>query len=287
LRALRRAASVTDMNDAVMTVALVTEVFPDVDRDGRLAEVLTRARETGADLAVLPELPLDRWAPAGRTPSDDDAEPPDGPRARRLAEAARNAGLAVFGGAIVRDPESGRRTNTALLYGPDGRLLLSYRKAHLPHEPGFWEADHYQPGDDLPHPARELPLATAVQICSDINRPAGALLASALGAEVVLHPRATPTLSFPRWELVLRAVAVTGATWVVSVNRPRPEGDAPIGGPSIVVAPNGDVVLRSVEPVATFELSRSAVVEARCTYPGDLPVRAASYARGWSEVAGP
>lgn len=273
------------MNDAVMTVALVTEVFPDVDRDGRLADTLAHAHEAGAGLAVLPELPLDRWAPARRAPSDDDAEPPDGPRARRLAEAARIAGMAVFGGAIVRNPETGRRTNTALLYGPDGGLLLAYRKAHLPHEPGFWEADHYEPGNDLPHPTRELPLATAVQICSDVNRPAGALLAAALGAEVVLHPRATPTLSFPRWELVLRAAAVTGATWMVSVNRPRPEGDAAIGGPSIVVAPNGDVVLRSVDPVATFELTRSAVARARSTYPGDLPVRGALYARGWAEVA--
>lgn len=273
------------MHDAVMTVALVTEVFPDVDRDRRLADRLGEARRRGAELAVLPELPLDRWAPAGRTPSDDDAEPPDGPRARRLSAAAREAGLAVFGGAIVRASD-GRRHNTALLFGRDGRLLLTYRKAHLPHEPGFWEADHYRPADDLPRPTHELPLATAVQICSDINRPAGALLASAFGAEVVLHPRATPTLSFPRWELVLRAAAVTGATWVVSVNRPRPEGDAPIGGPSIVVAPDGDVVLRTIDQVATCELTRGAVTEARATYPGELAVRADLYARGWAEAAG-
>lgn len=272
------------MPDATLTVALITEVFPDVDRARHLAGILNQARAKGAELALLPELPLDHWAPADRMPSDRDAEPPDGPRARCLAAAAQAAGIAVAGGAIVREPASDRRHNTALIHNAAGSLLLAYRKNHLPFEPGYWEAAHYEVADDLPHPTTALPLAAAVQICSDANRPAGALLASALGAEVVLHPRATPTATYPRWELVLRALAVTGSTWLVSVNRPRPEGDADIGGPSLVIAPTGEVVLRTTEPIATFALTRTAVAAARATYPGDLALRAELYRRGWAAV---
>lgn len=273
------------MADQTLTVAVITEVFPDVDREGRLAGVLREARRRGAELAVLPELPLDRWAPADPEPSDADAEPPDGPRARCLATASRGAGIAVAGGAIVLDPVSGRRHNSALLYDAAGREVLRYRKNHLPYEPGYWEAAHYEVGDHLPRPTTALPLATAVQICSDANRPAGALLAAALGAELVLHPRATPTATYPRWELVLRALAVTGATWLVSVNRPRPEGDADIGGPSLVVGPDGRIVLQTTEPLAIARLDRAAVAAARAVYPGDLAVRAQLYARGWRTVA--
>ena len=45
-------------------VALVTEVFFD-DPDGEaLRGALAEAKSRGADVAVLPELPLNGWAPA-------------------------------------------------------------------------------------------------------------------------------------------------------------------------------------------------------------------------------
>ena len=109
------------MNSRLLTVALITDVFPEPEENDRLLARLRDARARGAQLAVLPELPLNRWAPATRTPSDADAEPPAGPRASALAAAARTVGLAVLGGAIVRDPSSGRRHNTALLLDPPAR----------------------------------------------------------------------------------------------------------------------------------------------------------------------
>src|SRR5207247_8577194 len=134
-----------------LTVALISDVF--VDNDGaaaRLGESLIHARSRGAELAVLPELPLNRWSPATETPHEGDAEAPGGPRHQALSDAARAAGLGVVGGAIVRDPQSGRRHNAALVFDGTGTLVASYRKVHLPDEKGFWETRHYDPGDDLP-----------------------------------------------------------------------------------------------------------------------------------------
>lgn len=272
------------MNDLI--VALITDLFPEEDAGERLCRALARAKEAGAGLALLPELPLNAWAPAARSARDEDAEPPNGPRHRAQAEAARRAGIGVAGGAIVRDPGSGRRFNTALVFDAAGRLAASYRKLHLPHEEGFWETSHYEPGDDLPSVIRQFGLPLGVQICSDINRPQLALALAATGAEAILLPRATPLESYERWKLVMRAVAVTGALFVLSTNRPGPERGVPIGGPSLAVAPDGAVLLETTEPLGVVRMDRGAVRTARKEYPGYLTIRTDLYSRAWTAARG-
>jgi N-carbamoylputrescine amidase len=268
----------------ILTIALVTEVFHGEGRDERLRALLVEARSFGAELAVLPELPLDPWFPCSRETRDTDAEPPEGPRHRALAAAAAAAGVAMLGSAVVRDPATGRRHHTALLFSRDGRLLGSHRKAHVPHEEGYWEADHYEPGDEPPAVIAGLDMPVGIQLCSDVQRPAGTNTLAALGAEAVLCPRCTPEVSYPRWRLVLQANAVTSAAYVISVNRPRPEGGVPIGGPSLAIAPDGAVLVETTDPLAVVSLDRSVVRRAHLDYPGYLPVRAALYATGWRRV---
>lgn len=269
------------MPSDLFTVALVTDAFPTDDAIPRLLDRLRAARELGAQLAVLPELPLNPWVPLTRHPSHADAEHPGGPRHRALADAARATGLPVLGGAIVRDPATGRRHNTALLLGADGDPLLRYRKIHLPDEEGYWEAHHYEPGDRLHAPARLAGWGLGVQICSDVNRPQGCNALAALGAEVVLAPRATPPETYSRWRLVLRANAVTSCAFVVSVNRPPAGSGGVIGGPSLAIGPSGDVLLETTDPVAAVTLERAALDTGRAAYPGYLDVRADVYENAW------
>ena len=264
-----------------LTVALLTEIFHDDPGGDRLGRRLGEARTLGAELAVLPELPLNVWCPAGRTPADQDAEPPDGPRQAAQATAAAEAGLFLLGGAIVRCPDSGRRHNTAILFDPRGTRVGAYRKLHLPEEEGFWETSHYEPGDDPPAVMDVGEVPVGVQICSDLTRPEGTHLLGALGAEIILAPRATPLETYRRWRVVLRANAVTSCTFVVSVNRPGPEAGVPIGGPSVAIAPTAEVLLETEERLAIVTLDRAAVRDARSEYPGYLPIRSDLYARGW------
>ena len=49
-------------------------------------------------MAVLPELPLNRWAPATPEPLDQDAEEPQGARYQAMAGASSTAGIALLGG---------------------------------------------------------------------------------------------------------------------------------------------------------------------------------------------
>lgn len=268
-----------------LTVALVTEVFHD-DADGAaLRDHLARARDQGAELAVLPELPLNPWSPASKESRDEDAEDVDGPRQRSMAATAAECGIAVVGGAIVRDPETGVRHNTALLYDDTGARLASYRKLHLPEEEGYWETSHYEPGATPPSVIEGLGLPIGLQICSDVNRPTGFQLLAAQGAELVCAPRATPPETYDRWRMILRANAAMSGAYVVSTNRPRPEQGAPIGGPSIAIDPGGRVLLESTDPVAVVTLDRAVVAAARAEYPGYLTRFPDLYAAGWRRLA--
>ncbi len=273
------------MDDRVR-VALITEVFHEDPDASRLTGLLGEARALDATLAILPELPLNPWSPATRESKDEDAEAPDGARQRALAESAAEAGISLLGGVIVKDPDTGLRHNTAVLYDARGQESGRYRKVHLPEEEGYWETSHYVPGGEPPQVMTGPGITVGVQICSDINRPQGAQLLRSQGAEVILVPRATPSATYRRWRLVLRANAVMADAYLLSVNRPRPEFDVDIGGPSLAVAPDGDVLYEGTDPVAVVELESRRAVAAVAEYPGYLTRPADLYARGWSSVIG-
>jgi N-carbamoylputrescine amidase len=268
----------------MLRLAMLTEVFFGEGGLDRLRELLRRARADGATMAVLPELPLNRWCPAFRDARAEDMEPQGGPRERLMAAAAKDCGIALVGGAIVADAD-GRRFNTAFLYDANGDTRTSYRKLHVPQEPGYWERSHYEPGDALPEIVDGLGIPLALQICSDVNRPTVSHGLGAAGAGLILVPRATPRETYERWRTVLRANALTSGTYVVSVNRPRPEFDVDIGGPSLAIGPDGGVLVETEDPLATVDLDPAVVERERREYPGYLDVRGDLYVSAWRRVA--
>ena len=270
---------------STLRVALISEVFWQPDGPARLSNVLRDAAEQGADLAVLPELPLNPWRPATRVPVDDDGEEEGGRRTQAMAEAARASGVGLVGGIIARSPATGRRTSRALLFDGTGRIIARYEKLHLPEEAGFWETSHYEPGTTPPRAIEHFGLSVGLQICSDINRPQGSHLLGAQGAEAILAPRATEQRTYERWRVVFKANALTSCAYILSVNRPAPEEGVLIGGPSIAVDPHGEVIAETTDRLAVVSVERDALRQARLAYPGYLPVRSALYARAWGELA--
>jgi predicted amidohydrolase len=155
---------------------------------------------------------------------------------------------------------------------------------HLPEEEGFWETRHYEPGETLPPVVDAFGMPLGIQVCSDVNRPEGSHILAALGAEVIVCPRATEASTFDRWRTVLIANAITSCAFVVSVTRPRAEYGVSLGGPSFGVAPTGAILAESLEPLTIVRLERALVRDARHRYPGYLPTRANLYAEGWGSV---
>jgi predicted amidohydrolase len=270
--------------DGKLTIALISEVYWQADGAQRLKQRLAEASERGADVAVLPEIPLNPWRPATKDAVDDDAEPMDGPRARIMGEAAAEAGIGLVGG-IIHRAEDGRRTSRALVFGRSGELRATYEKLHLPEEPGFWETSHYEPGTEAPMVIDAFGTPIGVQICSDTNRPEGTHLLGAQGAIAVVNPRASEERTYPRWKTVWRANALTSCCYVLSVNRPDPEDGVLIGGPSICFDPRGDLLVETTDTVALVTADAKVVTDARRAYPGYLPIRARLYADAWDRIA--
>lgn len=270
--------------DGKLTIALVSEVFWEPDGPIRLKERLAEAAERGADLAVLPEIPLNPWSPATKEARDDDAETMDGPRTRAQAEAAAEAGIGLVGGIIHRD-ESGRRTSRALVLDATGAVRATYEKLHLPEEPGFWETSHYEAGTGVPERIDGFGVPIGVQICSDNNRPQGTQILAAQGVIAMVNPRSSEERTFQRWKTVWRANALTSCCYVLSVNRPHPEGGVLIGGPSVAIDPNGEILVETTDRLVLVTVDANVVADARRAYPGYLPVRADLYAEAWSEIA--
>ena len=100
------------------------------DTERNLATIARFARAAAdqrADLVVFPECATTGYFLGDRL--TDLAEPPDGPTARRLGEIARANRLTMAVGAYTR--RDGGIYDSQLLFGPDGRCLAVYDKAHL------------------------------------------------------------------------------------------------------------------------------------------------------------
>ena len=273
----------TSMTTDSLRIALISDVFHGHDGEDRLRSRLEESRNAGASLAVLPELGVLPWVPATQERRDEDAEESGGTLQAMQSRLAADTGIGLLGGAIVRD-ESGRRFNTCILFDDMGNQLHSYRKVHIPDEPGFHEIDHYEPGDEPPTPIDAFGWKLGIQICSDVNRPTGTHLLSARGCQCVIAPRSTEEATWWKWRPVFIANALTTCTYVLSVNRPAEEQGVKIGGPSIAVAPTGEVLLETTDPVGIVDLHRDLLDQARKDYPGYLAVPSSMYARGWATI---
>jgi predicted amidohydrolase len=200
---------------------------------------------TGAELVVLPES-----ATTGYTPGVDPATLWDlvsevpGPVTGPLQEAAGRLGVHLVAGTYERGAERGTVHNTAVLIGPSGAVLGSYRKTHVfyleDRRAGGWVTR----GDQAVVVDTEL-AAIGLLICYDGDFPELARAEAVLGAEVLCRPSA---LLRPAdiWELTNRARAYDNHVFVVGANA---TGSDPAGtlyfGNSMIVSPVAEVLARA------------------------------------------
>jgi predicted amidohydrolase len=199
------------------------------------------ARRGGADLLLMPEIYmafLDRSPGVTRASV---AEPLDGPFVSQLAREARAQNLYVGCGIWESAPgEHVRAYNTTVLLGPDGSLLLSYRKSHLYDAFGYRESDQIVPGDDPPRTIRT-PLGTlGLLVCYELRFPELMRMLALEGAEVVLLPAAwvAGALKEDHWETLIRARAIENTVFVAAADQ---VGNT-FAGCSRIVDPMGVVV---------------------------------------------
>jgi len=199
---------------------------------------------TGAQLVVLPETCTTGFTP-GLSPDRlwEVVSAVPGPVSDPLAALASELGVHICLGTYERGAEPGTVYNTAILLGPTGEIVSTYRKTHLYSGESVGSGGWVTPGDAVQ--VVDTPLGRiGMVICFDGDYPELARIQAVQGAEILLRPSAL-LRSADIWELTTRARAYDNHVYVIAANA---VGTDPAGvlyfGNSLIVTPIAEVVAR-------------------------------------------
>ncbi|MFP4695898.1 carbon-nitrogen hydrolase [Thiohalospira sp.] len=215
------------------------------DPEAALAAVEAGTREAaaaGADLVLLPELHNGPYFCQTEDPAVfDRAEPVPGPTTRRLGDLAAETGT-VLVGSVFEHRAPGLAHNTAVVLDRDGTLAGTYRKMHIPDDPGYYEKFYFTPGDTGFRAVETAVGRLGVLVCWDQWFPEAARLMAMDGAEILLYPTAIgadpdddgaeQARQLEAWQTVQRGHAVANGLPLAACNRVGHEAD-PAGGAGI------------------------------------------------------
>ncbi len=233
---------------AALQMASGPEVGPNLVEAG---ELLARAADAGAALAVLPEnfacMPVREEHRVGIAENDG-----DGPIQDFLAGTARDLGMWVVGGTIpIRSPNDERPSASCLVYDDAGRRRARYDKIHLfdvdvpEARESYRESRSICPGERLvviDSPVGRLGLA----VCYDLRFPELFRQMLDQGMEAVAIPAAfTARTGRAHWETLVRARAIENLCWVLaSAQGGRHANGRETWGDSMIVDPWGSITDR-------------------------------------------
>lgn len=242
-----------------LTVALVQQACG-AAREDNLAESIRGIREgaaRGAELILLPELHVGPYfCQTEDTANFDLAEPIPGPTCEELGRIARELGVVVVA-SLFEKRAPGLYHNTAAVLEKDGSLAGTYRKMHIPDDPGYYEKFYFTPGDIGFKPIETSVGKLGVLVCWDQWYPEAARLMALAGADLLLYPtaigwnpdddEAEKQRQLQAWIVVQRAHAVANGLPVLVCNRigrePDPSGAGPgiqFWGNSFAAGPQGE-----------------------------------------------
>ncbi|MBT8769387.1 carbon-nitrogen hydrolase family protein [Metapseudomonas boanensis] len=200
----------------------------------RLQRRAAEAAAQGAALLVCPEMFLSGYN-IGLDAVSALAEHRDGPWAARVAEIAREHGIAILYGYPEHSAE-GAIFNSVQLIDKRGDSLGNYRKTHL-----FGDLDNSMfsaGGNDFP--LVELNgWKLGMLICYDVEFPENARRLALAGADLVLVPTANMVPYDFVAEVLVRARAFENQCYLAYANYCGSEGEIHYCGLSSVAAPDG------------------------------------------------
>ncbi|WP_166265873.1 carbon-nitrogen hydrolase [Marinobacter caseinilyticus] len=256
--------------------------------------LVRQASQGGAQLIVLQELHATLYfCQTEDTTVFELAEPIPGPTSRRLSSLAAELGVVIVG-SIFERRMNGVYHNTAVVFESDGSIAGSYRKMHIPDDPGFYEKFYFTPGDATTNTGHNgfTPIDTSVGrlgvlVCWDQWYPEAARLMALAGADVLIYPTAIgwdvtddtaeQARQLDAWVTVQRGHAVANNLPVIAPNRigtepdPSQQGEGiTFWGNSFICGPQGEFLARAdkdSETLLTATLDRNRSESIRRIWP--------------------
>lgn len=160
--------------------------------------------------------------------------------------------------------------NTLAMIGPDGQLMGTYRKSHIPDGPGYEEKYYFRPGNDGFKVWDLFGTRIGVGVCWDQWYPEAARVMALMGAELLFYPTAIGSEPYDAdldtsrmWRRAMVGHAVSNCMPVIAANRIGAEEDQVFYGHSFISDEWGDYVAEFGKEetgvlVATIDLARAA-----------------------------
>jgi N-carbamoylputrescine amidase len=258
------------------------------DNLARALQWMHRAADGGANLICLPELFRSRYfCQTENAGLFDLAETIPGPSTEAVGALCRERGVTAVV-SLFEKRAPGLFHNTAVVIGPDGRMLGRYRKMHIPDDPQYYEKFYFTPGD-LGFQAFDTAVGRiGTLVCWDQWYPEAARLTALRGALLLLYPTAIGWLPQDKeqfgakqraaWHTIQRSHAIANGVYVVAANRigwePTAGGSEGQGiefwGSSFICSPDGDFIAEagtSEETVVLADIDLSRVESFRRGWP--------------------
>ncbi len=193
---------------------------------------------------------------------------------RFLSDTAMRLNMAIVGGSMLLESDSGRLRNSCPVYTPDGSLAGAYGKMHLfdvdlPEE-SYRESDVIEPGN-RPVCINAGDWRLGLSICYDIRFPELYRYYAAEGCNVLTVPAAfTVPTGKAHWEVLLRARAIENQCYVLAAGQYGVHpGKRKTYGHSMIIDPWGETVacLEDGEGMIVADLVIERVNEVRSLLP--------------------
>jgi N-carbamoylputrescine amidase len=213
---------------------------------------IARAARGGAKLICLPELFRSLYFCQKQDYKCFQlAEPIPGPTTQLLSTAAKKHKITLVS-SLFEKRAGGLYHNTAVVFGPNGKILGTYRKMHIPDDPGFNEKFYFTPGDTGFQPIDTPVGRLGILVCWDQWYPEAARLMALRGAQILIYPTAIGWARGEKkdicqtqrsaWQTIQRSHAIANGLFVLSINRTGREKNLDFWGTSFVSNPMGRVV---------------------------------------------
>ena len=264
----------TSKSSPVRVALIQMSCSPEPAKNLRVAlQRITTAAKSGAKLVCLPELFRSLYF----CQKEDYAcfklaEPIPGATTQALSLAAKKNKVTLVASLFEKRTE-GLYHNTAVVFGPNGKILGKYRKMHIPDDPGFSEKFYFSPGDTGFHPIDTPVGRLGILVCWDQWYPEAARLMALRGAQILIYPTAIGWAKGEKkavcdaqqnaWQTIQRSHAIANGLYVLSINRTGCEKNLQFWGSSFVAAPFGEVIAQGSSHKAeilktTLDLSKIA-----------------------------
>ncbi len=137
--------------------------------------------------------------------------------------------------------------NTLAMVGPDGEIMGTYRKSHIPDGPGYEEKYYFRPGNDGFKVWDLFGTRIGVGICWDQWYPESARVMALMGAELLFYPTAIGSEPYDvdldtsrMWRRAMLGHAVSNCMPVIAANRIGAESGQKFYGHSFITNEWGD-----------------------------------------------